>query len=193
MIEENIFFDLKKLKAIGKNVIIGKTVRIRYPELVEICDNVIIDDFTYISTSLKINDYVHISSGCKIIGGKESYVEFNSFSTLSPGVVLAAGSDDYIGGIATPLVPDEYKGNVEHGKIILGKHCVVGSNTVVLPNVILNDGASVGALSLVNKSLEAWYLYAGVPAKVIRQRNSETIIKFEEEFINKFTTNRQKK
>jgi len=182
MISENIFFDLNKLKKIGKNVIIGKTVRIRYPELVEIGDNVIIDDFTYISTSLKISDYVHISSGCKIIGGKESYVEFNSFSTLSPGVVLAAGSDDYIGGIATPLVPEEYKGNVEHGRIILGRHCVIGSNSVVLPNVILNEGASVGALSLVNKSLDAWDLFAGIPAKFIKKRNSEFIINFENEF-----------
>ena len=41
----NIFFDIKKLKKCGNNVTIGKTVRIRYPELVSIGDNVIIDDF----------------------------------------------------------------------------------------------------------------------------------------------------
>ena len=57
---DNIFFDRKDLKKCGDNVIIGKTVRIRYPHLVEIGDNVIIDDFTYISTSLKISSYVHI-------------------------------------------------------------------------------------------------------------------------------------
>jgi hypothetical protein len=33
---DNIFFDVAKLKKVGKNVIIGKTVCIRYPELVEI-------------------------------------------------------------------------------------------------------------------------------------------------------------
>ena len=59
---DNIFFDIFKLKKLGKNVIIGKTVRIRYPELVEIGNNVIIDDFTYISTSLKIHNNVLISS-----------------------------------------------------------------------------------------------------------------------------------
>ena len=59
---QNIFFDILKLKKIGKNVIIGKTVRIRYPELVEIGNNVIIDDFTYISTSMKLYDNVHISA-----------------------------------------------------------------------------------------------------------------------------------
>src|SRR5262249_37447355 len=101
---DNIFFDLKKLKKIGKNVIIGKTVRIRYPELVEIGDNVIIDDFSYISTALKIENYVHISSGAKIIGGRNCTVGFAPFSTLAPNVTLAAGSDDYMAGLATPLV-----------------------------------------------------------------------------------------
>src|SRR5574344_1937313 len=117
MNSDNIFFDITKLKACGKNVIIGKTVRIRYPEFVEIGDNVIIDDFTYISTKLKLHNNVHIASGCKIIGGKDAFVEMFNFSTLAPNVVLAAGSDDYISGIATPTVPIEYKGNVAIGKI----------------------------------------------------------------------------
>ena len=38
---DNIFFDTNLLKKCGNNVIIGKTVRIRYPELVEISDNVL--------------------------------------------------------------------------------------------------------------------------------------------------------
>ena len=182
---ENIFFDLNRLKSVGKNVIIGKTVRIRYPELVEIGDNVIIDDFVYISTSLKIHSYVHISSGCKIIGGKHSFVEFKEFSTLSPNVVLAAGSDDYMGGIATPLVDVEFKGNVEHGQIILNKHCIVGSSSVILPNVVLNEGACIGALSLVKTNVEPWGLYAGIPVKKIKIREKDKIIKLEEDFWKK--------
>lgn len=182
---ENIFFDLKRLKSVGENVIIGKTVRIRYPELVEIGDNVIIDDFTYISTALILHPFVHISSGCKIIGGKKSTVEFHSFSTLSPNVVLAAGSDDYMSGIATPLVDSEYKGDVKYGHIIIKKHCIVGSNSVILPNMILEDGVCVGALSLVKKNLEAWGLYAGIPAKKIKNRNKEKILSLEKEFLKK--------
>ena len=42
---DNIFFDTNLLKRCGEYVIIGKTVRIRYPELVENDDNVLIDDF----------------------------------------------------------------------------------------------------------------------------------------------------
>lgn len=182
---ENIFFNLNELKHLGKNVIIGKTVRIRYPELVSIGDNCIIDDFTYISTQLKIGNYVHISSGCKIIGGRNSNVVFKNFSTLSPNVVLVAGTDDYVGGIATPLVPMEFKGDCKIGQIVLGKHSIVGAGTVVMPDVEFKEGSSVGALSLVKNNLEEWKLYAGIPAKFIKARNKEKILLLEKEFYAK--------
>ena len=179
---ENIFFDIKKLKHIGKDVIIGKTVRIRYPELVVIGDNCIIDDFTYISTQLELVGNVHISAGVKIIGGKKSYVFMDEFSTTAPNVVLSAGSDDYIAGIATPLVPIAFKGNVEIGKIRLGKHCIVGAGSVVLPNVTFCDGAALGALSLAKCDLAAWTLYAGIPCREIKKRNKEGILNLEKSY-----------
>lgn len=180
--EGNLFFDPARLKAVGKNVIIGKTVRIRYPELVEIGDDVIIDDFTYISTGLKIHGFVHISAGCKIIGGKQAFVEMNEFSTLAPDVVLSAGSDDYISGIATPLVPMEFKANARIGRIILGKHCIAGAGSVVLPDVTFHEGACLGALSLANRDLEAYSLYAGIPARFLKPRNREEILNLEKRF-----------
>jgi galactoside O-acetyltransferase len=105
------------------------------------------------------------------------------FSTLSPNVIISAGSDDYIGGIATPLVSKEFKGNVAYGQIIIGRHSVIGSGSVILPNVIINEGASVGALSLVNKSLEEWTLYAGIPVKKIKVRDKFKILELEKLFL----------
>jgi galactoside O-acetyltransferase len=181
---ENIFFDLKRLKSCGENVIIGKTVRIRYPELVSIGDNCIIDDFTYISTALELEGYNHISSGCKIIGGSSSKLIMRPFSTFSPNVVIAAGSDDYISGIATPLVDAQYKGSVQYGVVTIGRHSIIGSGSIILPNITLNDGAAVGALSLVNNDLEEWSLYVGVPAIKIKERNRQKILQLEKEFLN---------
>lgn len=176
----NIFFSTSELKKCGKNVIIGKTVRIRYPELVEIGDNVIIDDFCYISTALKIASNVHISAGCKIIGGRTASVKFDEFSTLSPNVVIAAGSDDYLSGIGTPMVPAVFKGNYVVGNVVIGRHCIVGSNSTILPNVILAEGSTVGANSLVKQNLSAWTLYAGVPVKALKKRDRKEILRLEE-------------
>lgn len=180
---DNLFFKKSDLKKCGKNVIIGKTARIRYPELVEIGDNVIIDDFCYISTALKIASDVHISSGCKIIGGQKAFVSFDRFSTLSPNVVIVAGSDDYLAGIATPMIPIKYKGKVSIGTVEINKHCIVGSNSTILPNVVLNAGSSVGANSLVNSNLESWKLYAGTPAKIIKDRDMVEILRLEKIYL----------
>lgn len=180
---ENIFFERSQLLRCGANVIIGKTVRVRYPELVEIGDNVIIDDFSYVSTALVIDSHVHISAGAKIIGGRDATVRFGSFSTLAPNVVLAAGSDDYIAGIATPLVPKEYKGGSVIGSITIGRHCIVGAGTVILPGVTLHEGAAVGALSLVKGDLEPWTLYAGVPARPLKQRDRKKILSLEARYL----------
>ena len=180
---ENIFFERSQLKRCGQNVIIGKTVRIRCPELVEIGDNVIIDDFTYISTALYLSDYVHISAGCKLIGGRNAHIRFGHFSTLAPNVVLAAGSDDYLGGLATPLVPLKFKGNVEIGEIVLGDHCIVGANSTVLPNVHFGDGSCLGAQSLAKRDLEAWTLHGGSPARLLKRRDREKILALEESFL----------
>lgn len=172
---DNLFFDRHALRRCGSNVIIGKTVRIRYPELVEIGDNVIIDDFTYVSTALLLASNVHIAAGCKLIGGRDSRVTFGRFSTLAPGVVLAAGSDDYLAGIATPTVDLQFKGDARIGEIHLGRHCIVGANSVVMPEVRFGEGAALGALSLAKSDLDPWTLYAGVPARPLKMRDRVAI------------------
>jgi galactoside O-acetyltransferase len=181
-VSNNLFFQESELRRIGLNVIIGKTVRIRYPELVEIGDNVIIDDFTYISTALTIRNNVHIAAGCKLIGGPNAHVKIGEFSTLAPNVVLAAGSDDYIAGIASPIVPAQFKGRVEIGTIQIGRHCIIGANSTVLPNVIFYDGAAVGAQSLVKHSIKEWTLEGGIPAHYIKNRDRERILWLEKKW-----------
>ena len=181
---KNLFFDFDNLKQLGKNSIIGKTVRIRYPELVSIGKNCIIDDFTYISTKLTLEDNVHISSGCKLIGGKKSSVLMKMFSTTAPNVVLAAGNDDYISGIGSPIVPHQFKGNSICGKIQLDELTIVGSNSVILPNVTLEEGSALGALSLANANIQKWWLYAGIPDKKIKKRNKNEILKLKEKFLS---------
>tara|TARA_B100000212_G_scaffold316242_1_gene270994 strand:- start:672 stop:1265 length:594 start_codon:yes stop_codon:yes gene_type:complete len=182
LMRENIFFDFSELSSLGERVIIGKTVRIRYPKLVNFENNIIIDDFCYISTRLNIKSFTHISSGVKIIGGKMSLVEMENFSTLAPNVVIAAESDDYSDGIATPMIPLEFKGDVEYSNIKIPRHCIIGANSTVLPNSIIGEGTSIGANSLVKGTLDSWSIYAGCPARKIGKRNKKNILELESKF-----------
>ena len=69
------------------------------------------------------------------------------------------------------MIPTEYKGNLKIGTVEINQHCIVGANSTILPNVVLNTGSCVGANSLVNSNLTSWKLYAGVPAKIIKERD----------------------
>ena len=52
----------------------------------------------------------------------------------------------------------------------------------MLPNVTFNEGTTLGALSLANKDLEEYKVYAGIPAKLIKPRNKINILKLEQKF-----------
>jgi galactoside O-acetyltransferase len=56
------------------------------------------------------------------------------------------------------------------GEIILEKHTIIGASSVIMNSVIIGEGTSVGALSFVNKNLDTWSVYAGIPVKKIKNR-----------------------
>ena len=97
------------------------------------------------------------------------------FSGLSQGVRIYSGSDDYSGASLTnPTVPSEFL-NGKKKLVKIGKHVIIGSGSVVLPGVSIGEGSSVGALSLVTKSLDAWGVYFGTPVKKLRDRKRDLL------------------
>ena len=78
--------------------------------------------------------------------------------------------------MVSPMVPEEYT-NVTGGIVTLEKFVQLGANTVVMPNLTIGEGTSVGAMSFVNKSLNKWGIYVGIPCKKLkdRKRNIENL------------------
>ncbi len=143
---------------------------------IHIGSHVRVDDFCVLSAGeggIVIGDYVHIAVYCSLIG--KGRIELRDFSGLSSRVAVYSSNDDYTGRFLTnPTVPDEFRG-VEHADVVLGRHALVGAGSVVLPGVVLNEGAAVGALSLVKKDCEAFSIYSGVPAKRIMKRRQDLL------------------
>jgi carbonic anhydrase/acetyltransferase-like protein (isoleucine patch superfamily) len=52
---------------------------------------------------------------------------------------------------------------------------VVGAGSVILPGCSIGEGTTVGALSLVNRKLDPWMIYAGAPARPLRERRRELL------------------
>lgn len=175
-------FDYSTLKSCGKDVRIADSAVIRYPDLVSIGDHVAIDDFVVITTAMDIGDYVHIASHTSIIGGRHSKCIMEHFSAIAAGGRIVCGSDDYLGsGLTNPTVPAQYRADVKYTTVHMGRHALFGSNCVCHPGVTAAEGAVVGSCSLINKDLEPWTLYMGVPARAARPRPSEKMLRLEAE------------
>jgi acetyltransferase-like isoleucine patch superfamily enzyme len=71
-------------------------------------------------------------------------------------------------------VPTQYK-NESKKEVIVGKHSIVGAGSIIMPGVILAQGTSVGAMSLVRKSTEEWSIYVGNPAKKLTNRKKDLL------------------
>lgn len=144
---------------------------IRVRSSLEVGDHTIIDEFCYFAADLRIGKYAHIAHAVTILGGG-NLCTIGDFTAIGPGVRIACASDDYAGGIAGPHIPREFKGNPLSGDVIIGRHCVIGANSVILPGSVIPDGVGIGALSLVRPKdrIVSYGLYAGCPIRLLRYR-----------------------
>lgn len=145
-------------------------------------DNVRIDDFCVLSAGnggIEIGSYIHVAVYSSLIGAGK--IILSDFSNISSRVAIYSSNDDYSGASMTnPMVPEEFT-NVTHADVTVGRHVIVGSGSVVLPGVILEDGVAVGALSLVSKNCRAFGVYSGVPVRRIKERRRD-FLELEEVF-----------
>jgi acetyltransferase-like isoleucine patch superfamily enzyme len=54
------------------------------------------------------------------------------------------------------------------GKVIIGKDVTIGANVTILPGVIIGDGATISACSLVNKDVPENAFVGGIPIKPLK-------------------------
>lgn len=168
------------LQSYGEKVFISRKCSIYRAERIKIGNNVRIDDFCILSGKIQIGSYVHISAFCGLFAG-DAGIRVEDFVSISSRSALYAITDDYSGNaLANPMVLEQYR-NVISEKIILEKHSLIGTGCTILPGVVVKEGCSIGAMSLVKHSLEEWGIYAGIPCVRIKNR-SQYILELEEKF-----------
>jgi len=168
---------------LGTNVLISKKASIYLPEKISIGSNVRIDDFCLLVGNIYIGNYVHIAAFTGLHASIGS-IFIDDYSTLSSQVTIYSASDDYSGkSMTNSIIPEEFK-NVISDEIKIGRHVIVGTGSTIIPNSIIPDGVAIGAMSLVNRQLDPWIIYAGIPCHKIRDRD-KNILNIEREFLSK--------
>jgi acetyltransferase-like isoleucine patch superfamily enzyme len=164
---------------IGENVLVHETVVLIGVEKMRLGSNIRIDPYCVISAAedVSIGSYVHVAAHVLLSGG--GGITLGDFAGISHGAKLLSASDDFTAGALTgPTVPADLR-NVRSARIVIDRHAVIGANSVVLPGAQVQEGATLGALSLASGTLQAWKVHAGVPARVVGVRDKEGVLRAE--------------
>jgi len=168
----------------GDNVQIHRTV-LFFGENIQIGSNVRVDCYSVITSGKPVilGNNIHIGAGGHIFG--TNGVTINDFCNLSSRCSIFTASDDYTQGYLTnPMISEEFK-CVTYAPVMIEKHVIVGCGSVIMPGVTLGTGASVGALSFVNKDVPEFYIVGGTPIKTLGRRNKDRLLEIERLFTDK--------
>ncbi len=185
----NKFLTVKQLKKIGfkkigKNCKISKSLT-AYNLTGSLGDNVRIDDDVQLKGKIEIKSRVHIARGCTLTAGK-SGIFLDEFASLANYVQIYSSSDDYYYP-SLPIATFNEKmrkkfSKVYKKKIIIGKCCLVGTFSVLLPGANLGDFSSVAALTIVNKKINKGIFLTQSKSKQLKKKRDLKL--FEKKYLD---------
>lgn len=121
---------------------------------------------------------VHIRSGCTFRGknvviGEGSFLNYNVYLDCIEKIVIGKNVSiafDVLLCTSSHEIGSQGKraGKSKRAPIYIGDGCWIGARATVLPGVNIGEGCIVAAGSVVNKDCASNGLYAGVPAKRIK-------------------------
>ena len=165
-----------KFKAIGWPVGFETGVQIVHPEHVSLGNFVYFGKNVMIQISpehwKKSEDYT-ISIGNKVTIGQNSKINAIKAITIEDNVLI--GPNVYIAdhrhAYTDPAVPIRFQGVDKILPVVIRKNCWIGANCVINPGVRIGKHAVVGANSVVTKNIPDYAVAAGSPAQVIKKYN----------------------
>lgn len=133
------------LKRLGRNVIIDYGVYIRYPKKVSIGSDVTVGHGVAIYPSFHV---------------KTATISIGNNVRVGPGVTMLGAGHEH----AFINLPDN------GASITIGDNVWLGAKCLILQGVNIGDGVVVAAGSIVTKSVPAYTIVAGSPAKHVKER-----------------------
>ncbi|HEY5287857.1 MAG TPA: acyltransferase [Solirubrobacteraceae bacterium] len=156
----------------GRSIVIGRRVQISAFCIFEGGDFLIGDD-TRVREQVFVGGPLMPDSRLEL--GRRVHVFHACF--LNPSRPLSIGDDSCIGGRSSIFTHGSWQSilkgyPVTFEPISIGREVWLAWHSFVIPGVVIGDGATIGAGSVVNRSIPARTLAAGVPASVLRSADS---------------------
>ena len=160
-------FQPDQLARLGPDCVFETGVLIFHPENVYLGKNVYVGHYAilkgYYKNQLEIGDETWIGQQCFLhaAGG----LVIGAQVGIGPGVKILT-SQHTEAGREIPI----YNAPVEFQQVVIEDGADIGAGAVILPGVRIGKGAQIGAGAVVTRSIPAFTIAAGSPAKVMRAR-----------------------
>lgn len=119
-----------------------------------------------LGVSMGENTYPNL--GFQSTSNSEELVFIGKNVSIAPNVVMVPDSNAN-NGFLINQIPYVSKSLTRKGTIIVEDEVWIGANVTVLPGVTIGTCSIIGAGSVVTKDVEPYSIYAGIPAKKIRE------------------------
>lgn len=80
---------------------------------------------------------------------------------------ITLGEDCVIGYNSVVLAHEVTRHEWRRGPVWIGRDVTIGANTTILPGVVIGDGATISAMSLVNRDVPPGAFVGGVPIRML--------------------------
>ncbi|MFA4983561.1 MAG: acyltransferase [Candidatus Micrarchaeia archaeon] len=117
------------------------------------------------SPSLRLKNFLYRLCGAKV-GARATFGLGAVIDIFFPELV-EVGEESIIGYNSVLLAHEFLQGEYRTGKVEIGERVMIGANCTVLPGVKIGDGATVSAMSLVNRDIPAGQKWGGIPVRRI--------------------------
>ncbi len=167
MMGENV---KSRLKKVGEGIRLMPLAKIANPGVVELDDFCRVRDFVFIwgGQGVKIGKYCDVQPHVVVWGG--GTLEVHDRVSIGPGSVLLTAIYSYEKGMRMVDGLGEGTTKALYGKLTIQSDVYVGANCTLMPNIVVGEGAIIGAGSFVNKDCEPFGIYVGSPARKVAER-----------------------
>lgn len=105
-----------------------------------------------------------------------------NYVSIAPGVQFLLGVNHQTKTLTTyplysRLIEPSNKDALNNGPIVIQDEVWIGTDAIIMSGVTIGKGAMVAAGAVVTKNVPSYAIVGGVPAKIIRYKYSEEIIK----------------
>lgn len=167
----------RRFRTCCDNVVFDKHVVVIGPEYINIGENSVFQQFTYLTAwgayeNKNLNPEITIGKNCNF--GAFNHITCTNKISIGDGLLTGKWvtiTDNSHGTFSYEemQIPPQRRNVVSKGPVSVGNNVWIGDKATILPGVNIGDGAIIGANCVVTKDVPAYSVVGGNPAKILKR------------------------